>query len=631
MPAPGGHPQDATEQVTAAGVAPLPVGNAAAPGLPVFPFADVRNASVKSYAATLAWLRPPKPQAVLSHRLIPDNVRKGRVRKLRPVMVHVWVHFGIHMVKAVPPSTQLHPDSPIPSGDEAKELIVGRCRFQSLLRYRLDGGPTLEVDVREASLRIKKSVLRLNSNWSSSEKLWQVTLKFPGSPTAIDLTFVAHSEEYALEWKRQLQLRVVPLETLLASQTAFTPVGGGASTAAPGGSGEGTQGTVAINGTTGALRCVVVSAKARSPIALCIQRVLPAILATPLSELFSGSLSGMGLHVAASASGVPAASMLLLLAHLNAAAAVFEKVQALPVVAAELRSKVRGLGEALTGSIYPAAKLLKDLPKDAWTHGRVGSVLLDSIHALASDLDVMLGRLINVSLMSTTQRVSQLGAPGNRSPEAELVDEVDALKAEVKDLLDFTVIQLVTCSVSQLERVTTQVQLTHQQQKAAEQRAQRAADRHEKEAAERQEQVAAARVTPEMVTRIVQETVARLAVQTAERQEQEAAARHAHQTATHPAQGTTARSEQETATSQAREAAARLPREPAAPKAPVTARAAEQLRPDREASTTFAGEYFSRSEANGEVGGDGPPARDGPRVPRKRDRIFQAFRVRRNR
>lgn len=460
MQVPGGHPQGATAAATAAGAAPPGEAGSAASDLPDYPLKDVCNASVNSYAGTLVWLRPPDWQKGLPRRLVSAHPRNRPRRIPHPVTVHVWLHFGIHWVKAASSNKPLHHDAPFPSRDDTGSSdMVGRCHFQPLRRRRQGEKPTWTVTTRRVSSFTKAFVRGpIVAEWNQSP-LSEVVLEFPGDPTADGLTFIAPQTE-AEKWKRQLELRAVPLETVRASRMA------NAVEVAP-------QGTAATNGTTGSPAMQVDPARPHNLIAQNIQQVLQSNLATPLIELF--------LSVATSASG--GASISVLLAPLIAGAAVCRSVQALPVVAAELRSKVRGLGEALTGSIYPAVKLLEGLPGETTTDGPFRPVLLDSIDALASDLDAMLGRLFNISLMSTKQRISQSGGPGGRSPEAVLMDKVDALKAEVKDLLDVTMIQLVSYSVGQLGRVTAEVEQLRQAQEAAARHAQDVAARQEREAA----------------------------------------------------------------------------------------------------------------------------------------------------
>lgn len=477
MQVPGGHPQGATAPATAAGAAPRREGDSAASDLPDYPLTDVCNASVNAYAGTLVWLRPPEWRKGLPRRLVTAHQRNRPRRIPHPVTVHVWLHFGIHWVKAASPNKRLHPDAPFPSGDETRNGMVGRCHFQPLRRRRQGEEPTWTVKVRPASSFTKACVLGPIGAGRSQSSLSEVVLEFPGDPTADGLTFVAPKAD-AEEWKKQLELRAIPFETVRASRTAYT------AEVAP-------LDTAATNGTTGSPAMQEVPGRPHNPLAQNIQRVLQSNLATPLIELFMATLQEVGFNVATSASGV--ASIAVLMAPLIAAAAVCRSVQALSVVAAELRSKVRGLGEALMGSIYPAVKLLEGLPGDTTTDGPFRPVLLDSINALASDLDVMLGRLFNISLMSTKQRMSQTGGRGTRSPEAVLMDKMDALKAEVKDLLDFTMIQLVSYSVGQLGRVTAEVERIRHAQEAAARHAQDVADRQEREAAAAAEQQRLAR------------------------------------------------------------------------------------------------------------------------------------------
>lgn len=468
----------------AAGVAPPEELSAAAPGLPVFSSAEVWQASVNSYAGKLEFLPSPKLRTgrrgklarsmkTRAGHLIPCYHPERPRRSPHPVTMHVWLHFGIHWVTARTPDAPLPPDAPFPDADENRSGVEGRCYFHPLRRYRPDSRPTVEIHIHPAPREVRDWVHALSG--TATDEMWNVELEFPEDPADDGLIFVAPTRANAEEWKRQLQLRVVPLETLWKSQQARTHDDRGPSTTVPRGRGEDSnpprpageappQPATATNGTAGAPRRLVRPPRGNITIALAIQQALRSNLAAAFVGVCTATLQEPGFNMATSAAGL---GSVLILGPLFAAAAACRSVQSLPVVAAELRTKVRTLGEALMGYIYPAVKLLAGLPGDVWTNGPAGPVLTGSIEALSSDLDVMLGRLFNMSLMSTKQRISKSAAPVGSSPQAELMEKVDALKAEVTDLLDWTMIQLVTHSVGQLERIARELAALREAQERA--------------------------------------------------------------------------------------------------------------------------------------------------------------------
>jgi len=344
----------------------------------------------------------------------------GPVPEPQPA-VDVWLQCGLHYCTVSAGDVTPVPGRPLPTAAGERRGWV----FLPLRRDAPDGTRFFDVRVQPAggggtgaASAARKGV--------RAESGWVVEVRSPQSPPAFNpATFVAESKGDAVEWKRQLVMRAAPLSVVWQRALGGPPVGGG--------SAAGPSARPWVGGARALSDAVGKFVGSGAPAALT--GVVTAVICDEVFNAVTSAGSCVAFVVGALATVV----------RVCAAAASMRGFTE------ELRRKVQSLSSVLCSHLLPAVVCLDEA-------GSVNAAtLLNEVAVVAADLDVLVGKLLHLSV-SKTAVVREAAIAAGRIEALSLVDEVEACRVAVAALQTTTTLNV---SAQHMKQTTDAARVAH--------------------------------------------------------------------------------------------------------------------------------------------------------------------------